>query len=148
MSTPALRRRKRAWRGIFTTTTMIDRINRSIGARRRKCISGIKRLRAVRRPPTLRELQSPYGLLPFPQRTQTASTLIQTNTGLDNGERLNQPAWEDLSDYYLTTSAELRFKLTQMIFASLKAVLDYDSTPAEGTEKADTKYVVGVGVEF
>ena len=38
--------------------------------------------------------------------------------------------------------------LTESMFGSFKAILDYDSTPAPGIGKTDTKYIQGVGWSF
>ena len=48
----------------------------------------------------------------------------------------------------LTTDAELRAEITKSMFGSLKAILDYDSTPGEGVGTTDTKYILGVGWNF
>ncbi|MBN1765418.1 MAG: DUF481 domain-containing protein [Sedimentisphaerales bacterium] len=53
-----------------------------------------------------------------------------------------------ISDYYLSTDAEIRASLTSNMFTSIKAILDYDSTPAEGLGNTDTKYILGLGWNF
>ncbi|MCK5271034.1 MAG: DUF481 domain-containing protein, partial [Sedimentisphaerales bacterium] len=53
-----------------------------------------------------------------------------------------------VSDYYLTTDAEIRVALNRSMFGSFKAILDYDSTPAENVGGTDTKYILGVGWSF
>jgi putative salt-induced outer membrane protein YdiY len=58
------------------------------------------------------------------------------------------PSLETGSDYFLTTTGELRAKLTDLIFANFKAVLDFDSTPAPGKGKSDVKYILGIGCTF
>jgi len=58
------------------------------------------------------------------------------------------PSFGSLSDYFLTTDAELRAEITKSMFGSLKAILDYDSTPGEGVGTTDTKYILGVGWKF
>jgi putative salt-induced outer membrane protein YdiY len=58
------------------------------------------------------------------------------------------PSMEEFSDYYLTTLGELRYGLTEKLYASLKIFMDYDSTPAEDARTTDIKYMVGVGYEF
>ena len=58
------------------------------------------------------------------------------------------PSLEKFSDYYLSTSAELRAKLTDNMFTNFRAIFDYDATPATGQTKTDTKYLLGVGWEF
>ena len=58
------------------------------------------------------------------------------------------PSFGDISDYFLTTDAELRAEITKSMFGSLKAILDYDSTPGEGVGTTDTKYILGVGWNF
>ncbi len=52
------------------------------------------------------------------------------------------PSLGDISDYFLTTDAELRAALTDSFFASLKAIVDYDSTPAQWSSTTDTRYIV------
>ncbi len=58
------------------------------------------------------------------------------------------PSFGSFSDYFLTTDAELRAAITKNMFGSLKAILDYDSTPGEGVGTTDTKYILGVGWKF
>ena len=58
------------------------------------------------------------------------------------------PSTEDFSDYYLTASGEVRATLTDSIFANLKIIFDYDSTPAEDAGSTDIKYMLGIGCEF
>ena len=58
------------------------------------------------------------------------------------------PALEKFSDYYLTTTAELRSNFTATLFLNLKAILDYDATPAIGAHKTDVKYFLGLGYSF
>jgi putative salt-induced outer membrane protein YdiY len=58
------------------------------------------------------------------------------------------PALEQFSDYYMTTTAELRASLTKTMFANFKAIFSYDETPAPGQGSTDTKYLFGVGLTF
>ncbi len=58
------------------------------------------------------------------------------------------PALEKPSDYYLTTTAELRANFYKAMFVNLKAILDYDATPAIGAHKTDVKYFLGLGYSF
>lgn len=58
------------------------------------------------------------------------------------------PSLEMFSDYFLTSTAELRHQHSDSIFSSLKAVLDYDSTPAEGTGSTDLKYILSIGWNY
>jgi len=58
------------------------------------------------------------------------------------------PALEKFSDYYLTTTAELRAAFNKAMFLNLKAILDYDATPAAGAHKTDVKYFLGFGYSF
>ncbi|HPC93854.1 MAG TPA: DUF481 domain-containing protein [Sedimentisphaerales bacterium] len=58
------------------------------------------------------------------------------------------PALEKFSDYYLTTTAELRASLTKTMFASFKTIFNYDATPAEGRSSTDVKYIFSVGMTF
>jgi putative salt-induced outer membrane protein YdiY len=58
------------------------------------------------------------------------------------------PSLETSGDYLLTTTGELRAKLTEVIFANFKVVFDFDATPAEGKGKSDVKYILGIGYKF
>ena len=58
------------------------------------------------------------------------------------------PSTEDVSDYYLSTSAELRAKLNTHWFLNAKVLFDYDATPATGEGSSDVKYLLGAGFSF
>ena len=58
------------------------------------------------------------------------------------------PALSKFSDYYLTTTAELRADVTASIFLNAKVILDYDASPAIGKGNTDTKYFFGLGYSF
>ncbi len=58
------------------------------------------------------------------------------------------PAVEQFSDYFLTTSAELRATMVKNLFASFRVIFDYDSTPAIGRGSTDVKYLLGIGLNF
>jgi putative salt-induced outer membrane protein YdiY len=58
------------------------------------------------------------------------------------------PAIEQFSDYFLTTSAELRATMIKNLFASFRVIFDYDSTPAIGRGNTDVKYLLGIGLNF
>ena len=53
-----------------------------------------------------------------------------------------------ISDYFLTANVEIRLSLTDTMYGSFKAILDYDSTPAKDVGTTDTKYILGVGWKF
>ncbi|MBN1363025.1 MAG: DUF481 domain-containing protein [Sedimentisphaerales bacterium] len=58
------------------------------------------------------------------------------------------PSFDDFGDYYLTTTADLQASLTKTMFASLKAIFNYDATPATGRTSTDVKYILSVGMTF
>lgn len=58
------------------------------------------------------------------------------------------PSLEEFSDYYLTTSGEIRAHFTENMFSSFKAILNYDATPARGQGNTDTKFIVSIGWSF
>jgi len=58
------------------------------------------------------------------------------------------PRFEDFSDFFLTSTAELRANLTKTMFANFKVIFNYDETPAPGREKTDVKYLLGIGMNF
>ena len=53
-----------------------------------------------------------------------------------------------VSDYYLTTSGELRAHFTETMFSSFKAILNRDATPAAGQARTDTKFIISIGMTF
>ncbi len=58
------------------------------------------------------------------------------------------PALEKFSDYYLTSTGELRATVTKTMFANFKVIFNYDATPAPDRGHTDVKYLLGVGVNF
>jgi len=58
------------------------------------------------------------------------------------------PSMEEFSDYYLSTSGEIRAHFTENMFSSFKAILNRDSTPARGQGSTDTKFIVSIGWTF
>ncbi len=58
------------------------------------------------------------------------------------------PSLDEFSDYYLSTTAEVRAYFTERFFANFKAILDYDATPAPGSGGTDVKYIFGLGMSF
>lgn len=58
------------------------------------------------------------------------------------------PSLEKFSDYYLTTTAELRASLTETMFANFKTIFNHDATPAIGRGGTDVKYIFGIGMTF
>jgi len=58
------------------------------------------------------------------------------------------PSTEQFSDYFLTSSAELRATFENNMFTNFKVLFDYDASPAQGQTSTDTKYILGIGWEF
>ena len=58
------------------------------------------------------------------------------------------PSIDKFSDYFLTTTAGVRADFTETFFMTLKAILNYDATPAIGAHKTDVKYFLGLGYRF
>jgi len=58
------------------------------------------------------------------------------------------PSIEQFSDYFLTTSAELRATMVKNLFASFRVIFDYDTSPAAGRGSTDVKYMLGIGLNF
>ena len=58
------------------------------------------------------------------------------------------PAFTDFSDIFLTTQAGLRASIIAAMFAELKAVVDYDSTPAPGVKETDFRFMMSIGMTF
>ena len=58
------------------------------------------------------------------------------------------PSTEKFSDYYLTTTFELRARLTDNMFTNFRTIFDYDARPAPGKTSTDIKHILGVGWDF
>ncbi|MCF7972315.1 MAG: DUF481 domain-containing protein [Phycisphaerae bacterium] len=58
------------------------------------------------------------------------------------------PSTNKVSDYYLTTGGELRAHFSPRMFANLKALFNYDATPAPTKGSTDVKYILGIGLDF
>jgi len=58
------------------------------------------------------------------------------------------PALDKFSDYYLTTTGELRADVMKDVFANFKTIINHDDTPAIGSHKTDVKYFLGLGYSF
>ncbi len=58
------------------------------------------------------------------------------------------PSTEKFSDYYLTSTAEVRANFTERMFTNFKVIFGYDTTPAPGQGSTDVKYIWGVGLSF
>ena len=58
------------------------------------------------------------------------------------------PSTEKYSDYYLTSTGEIRAHFTSTMFTTFKVIFNFDSTPAIGSGKTDTKYLFGIGYDF
>ncbi len=58
------------------------------------------------------------------------------------------PSIRDFSDYFLTSTSEVRADITKSIFTNFKIIFNYDSTPAIGKGDTDIKYILGVGGKF
>jgi len=58
------------------------------------------------------------------------------------------PSTEKFSDYYLSSTGEIRAHFTEKMFANFKVILNYDATPAVDAGSTDTKYILGLGYIF
>ncbi len=58
------------------------------------------------------------------------------------------PSIEQFSDYFLTSTAEVRANFTETMFTNFKVIFDYDATPAVGKGSTDVKYIWGIGYNF
>ena len=58
------------------------------------------------------------------------------------------PSTESFSDYFLTSTGELRANFSETMFTNFKAILNHDDTPAKGKHKTDVKYIWGIGWRF
>ena len=87
----------------------------------------------------------------------SSSTAVQLGYNFDRKltstlEFLNDstyyPSINELSDYYLTSTAELRAHFTKQMFGNFKVIFNFDKTPAPGQGDTDVKYILGVGMSF
>ncbi len=71
---------------------------------------------------------------------------------LDNIKFINDlsyyPSIEKFSDYYLTTTGEIKANFTESFFSNFKIIVNHDDTPAQGRHKTDIKYFFGLGYSF
>lgn len=58
------------------------------------------------------------------------------------------PAFDDFGDYLMTLVAGAKVKITKAFFGDVRFEWAYDSTPAPGREKSDTRFLVGIGWQF
>jgi putative salt-induced outer membrane protein YdiY len=58
------------------------------------------------------------------------------------------PSTEQSNDNLVITDAGIRSSLTKSMFAEARAELRYDTTPATGATKTDTRYIFGLGRSF
>jgi putative salt-induced outer membrane protein YdiY len=58
------------------------------------------------------------------------------------------PSIEKFSDYFLTSTAEVRANFTETMFTNFKVIFGYDATPAIGKGGTDVKYIWGIGYNF
>jgi putative salt-induced outer membrane protein YdiY len=74
---------------------------------------------------------------------------MQVNDGITILHDLSYfPSLEKFSDYFLTTSGEVRASLMKSMFASFKVIFSYDESPAIGRGSTDVKYMLSVGLTF
>jgi putative salt-induced outer membrane protein YdiY len=70
----------------------------------------------------------------------------------ENTKFLNDLTWypsvDEFSDFFLTSTAEVRTSLSKSMFANFRVIFNYDATPAQDREKTDVKYLFGVGLNF
>lgn len=58
------------------------------------------------------------------------------------------PSLQDFSDYTIESDAGIRATLVKNMFAQFRVLWQYDSQPAEGAERSDLQYTVGIGWTF
>ena len=58
------------------------------------------------------------------------------------------PNMQETSDFYLTSTAEVRAHFTKRMFANFKVIFSYDKTPAPDQGDTDVKYMLGLGLSF
>ncbi|HET6204902.1 MAG TPA: DUF481 domain-containing protein [Planctomycetota bacterium] len=56
--------------------------------------------------------------------------------------------FDDAHDFLVQTEGALRASLTKAMFSEVRVVLNWDSTPANGKERSDVRYVLGFGLAF
>jgi len=58
------------------------------------------------------------------------------------------PSLEKSGDFFITSTAELRFALTERLFAGAKLKMDHDAKPPAGTKRTDWLYVFNLGINL
>ena len=88
-------------------------------------------------------------------KNEEPSMQLGYNLELDPVERVKflsklkyYPSMNKFSDYFLNWDGELRITLKRPIYATFKALLDYDATPVDRASSTDIKYLFGLGVNF
>ena len=58
------------------------------------------------------------------------------------------PSLEDSEDQLIKTETGVRSKINSHLFMEAKILFDWDQTPADGAEKEDSSYILGIGWDF
>jgi hypothetical protein len=59
------------------------------------------------------------------------------------------PAFDDFTgDYLINLTAGAKVRIVKSFFTNARFEWAYDSTPARGREKSDTRFLLGVGWDF
>jgi putative salt-induced outer membrane protein YdiY len=58
------------------------------------------------------------------------------------------PGLDSINDYFFLTDAGIRASMTEKMFAEFKIQEQYDSQPAPGKGHNDTRFILGVGINF
>ena len=58
------------------------------------------------------------------------------------------PSLEEKSDYYFTSQQGIRFTILENFISTIQVNWRYDNTPASGTKKSDTQFLLTLGYSF
>lgn len=58
------------------------------------------------------------------------------------------PRFDDLDDYYFSSNLGLSYKLNESLSAGLRYIVNFDNTPAAGSQKQSTTYAFVLGYKF
>ncbi len=100
---------------------------------------------------------SRYEAYTVPGTESTSATTVQVGYNLRHkltstmdflNDTTYYPDITQFSDYYLTSTAEVRAHFTKQMFGNFKVIFNYDKTPAPGQGDTDIKYLLGIGLTF
>ncbi len=96
-----------------------------------------------------------YGTVPPTPKNEYLALRFAANVFKKLGEKTTltssaeaYPNVDDTSDVYGKLDTKINTSLTESMFASFQWVLDFDNTPAAGSDRSDNRFVLALGWSF